>query len=74
MIGKALALFCMAGLLFACNEKDPCIDESKIDENAICVQIFDPVCGCNDVTYANSCVAEAAGVTRWSKGECPDGE
>ena len=61
-------------LFFGCNSDDDnvdnCIDESKIDLNAICITIYDPVCGCNDVTYSNSCVAKSAGVTSFTNGEC----
>ena len=61
-------------LSFGCNSVDDnvdnCIDESKIDLDAICITIYDPVCGCNDVTYSNSCVAESAGVTSFTYEEC----
>ena len=29
-----------------------------------------PVCGCDGKTYANACNAKAAGVTRFTEGEC----
>ena len=47
-----------------------CIDESKINDQVACIEIYDPVCGCNDITYSNSCYAEREGVTDWSKGAC----
>ena len=47
-----------------------CIDSSKINPNAICTRIYLPVCGCDSVTYANACEAEAAGLSWWRPGEC----
>jgi len=32
--------------------------------------IYDPVCGCNEVTYSNECVAENNGVLIFEKGSC----
>jgi gliding motility-associated-like protein len=46
-----------------------CIDSSLIN-NDPCILIFQPVCGCNGVTYPNSCFAEKNGVTTWVPGEC----
>jgi len=36
----------------------------------VCEQVYDPVCGCDDVTYANVCYALNAGVTDWTHGAC----
>lgn len=61
-------------LSFGCNSDDDnvdnCIDESKIDLNAACIEIYDPVCGCDDKTYPNSCYAQNAGVKSFTNGEC----
>ena len=48
--------------------KGDCIDESKINDQIACIEIYDPVCGCNDKTYPNSCYAELEGITDWSRG------
>ena len=64
------ALVCLG--LPACKsaEKTPCVDPSRINEDAICIEIYKPVCGCDGKTYGNSCVADNAGVTSYKEGEC----
>jgi hypothetical protein len=48
--------------------------EAKCEENpqpdCFCILIYDPVCGCNKVTYGNACMAECAGITVYREGEC----
>ncbi|MBT8195002.1 MAG: PKD domain-containing protein, partial [Bacteroidia bacterium] len=52
----------------------PCVDPNQIDSTVICTAIYAPVCGCNNVTYSNSCVAEFyGGVTSWTTGPCSTG-
>ena len=48
-----------------------CIDPSLIDTTMFCPTIWAPVCGCNGITYGNSCEAtNYGGVTSWTEGEC----
>jgi len=37
---------------------------------SICPQVISPVCGCDGLTYSNSCIAAAAGAAVAKRGEC----
>ena len=67
-----ITLSCKGLYFFKSNDDifEDCIDESKINDQIACIEIYDPVCGCNDKTYPNSCYAEREGVTDWSRGFC----
>jgi hypothetical protein len=42
-----------------------CFDESKYEPNKPCIEIYQPVLGCDNKVYGNSCKAEAAGLLSW---------
>ena len=51
------------------NDDFTCYDEALINENP-CTQEYMPVCGCDDITYGNSCEASNSGVLLWDEGPC----
>ncbi|MBT4826740.1 MAG: hypothetical protein GWP29_07745 [Bacteroidetes bacterium] len=60
-------------LLFACEKEkqsSDCIDSNKIDLTKACIEIYKPVCGCDNKTYSNSCFADINGLNSWTEGAC----
>jgi hypothetical protein len=48
-----------------------CIDSNQINLNVLCPAIYEPVCGCDSITYSNSCEAtNYGGVVSFTQGEC----
>jgi hypothetical protein len=48
-----------------------CIDSNLINLNVLCPGIIEPVCGCDSVTYQNSCIAvNYYGISSYQPGEC----
>lgn len=50
---------------------DDCVNSEMIDSTMGCIEIYEPVCGCDNVTYDNSCYAQYyGGVVYWTEGAC----
>ncbi len=50
-----------------------CVDSTIMDTTMSCMSVYAPVCGCNQVTYANECEAfYYGGVTSYIPGPCSD--
>lgn len=66
---RTLLLICSLGLgLAGCTKTDNCVAIEK--SNCACTLEYAPVCGCDGVTYGNSCSAECSGITDYTNGEC----
>ena len=69
---KNLLLIFLSVLMFSCVDGPEIIDCFIIPPitDTVCVEIFKPVCGCNNITYDNECYAKKSGVSFWVEGEC----
>ena len=54
-------------IFFSCIEDQDIIGDCFVspDPERICLEIYEPVCACNDLVYSNSCKAESAGNLKW---------
>jgi len=58
-------------MLYACpNAEEGCLAFARQDPTQVCIQLYDPVCGCNNITYSNACIAESWGINQFSQGAC----
>jgi hypothetical protein len=60
--------FCDIDTPNACNVRDP-TGICRVPPG-VCIQVYDPVCGCDGVTYSNDCERQAAQIQLFHPGEC----
>lgn len=77
---KLCLLLFTTGLLAGCQRPAAdsaaadCIDPSKVNPNGMCTMDYNPVCGCDGMTYSNPCAATNAGVKHYTTGPCTGGK
>ncbi|WP_082792183.1 Kazal-type serine protease inhibitor family protein [Algoriphagus sanaruensis] len=71
---KFLIFFISPLFLFQCTEKSEpmnlCFDSEISNRPDECIAIYNPVCGCDGITYYNSCYAQSSGIRAYAPGSC----
>nr|WP_236778634.1 hypothetical protein [Algoriphagus sanaruensis] len=47
-----------------------CFDSEISNRPDECIAIYNPVCGCDGITYYNSCYAQSSGIRAYAPGSC----
>ena len=65
---KTIIVAAVFGLMFISCDKGECVEEYC---NGAVPQYYEPVCGCNDITYGNWEEAECHGIMQYRQRACP---
>ncbi len=65
-----LGLLCFFTWVSCSQNDDDCPDEEISLASCTCPAEYYPVCGCNNKTYPNSCIAGCSGIDNFKLGEC----
>ena len=56
---------------YACPKaEENCQANETQEPTLVCIELYEPVCGCNYITYSNACDAESWGINQFSQGAC----
>ena len=63
-------------LLISCVDDEDILGQCVVspDQDAVCIEIVEPVCACNDLVYSNSCYAQKAGNRLWKSTNLESGD
>jgi hypothetical protein len=63
-------------LLISCVDDEDILGQCVVspDPDAVCIEIVEPVCACNDLVYSNSCYAQNAGNRLWKSTNLESGD
>jgi hypothetical protein len=73
---KLNLIFLMLLIFVSCGDDEDVLGDCYVspDPDAVCIEIYEPVCACNNIVYSNSCEAEKAGNLSWKSTNLSSGE
>jgi hypothetical protein len=69
-------MFIMFLIFVSCDDGEDVLGDCYVspDPDAVCIEIYEPVCACNNIVYSNSCEAKKAGNLSWNFTNLQSGE
>ena len=69
-------MFIMFLIFVSCDDGEDVLGDCYVssDPDAVCIEIYEPVCACNNIVYSNSCEAQKAGNLSWKFTNLQSGE
>ena len=73
---KSNLIFLMLIMFISCNDSEEALGDCYVspEPDVICIEIFEPVCACNNLVYGNPCKAKSAGNLSWKSTNLQSGE